>query len=223
MTPIVIENRVQYKVEVGQTTYITRQCLANARASAVTGRATRVWEAYPANDATKSVALKDLWMDMDSPSEGEILGDVFKLMEAYKSEHNVTEDYRQFFLTTLDHGIVQIDGKADDTSRAMRGKSLPKTSNYYHTSAEQAFKSTPSNDKDSKGGVPSRSEGAPDCVFLRPRADLRAPKDYRHYRIVFEEVGKPLHELHTLKLAYGALCGAAKGKIPNIPVSCSFN
>lgn len=222
MTRIAVDGEIQYEIEVRDKKYVTRRCLSDyAAASAISGRATRVWEAYDKDDpAKKSVALKDLWMDVESRSEGDTLEDIFGLMKEYKDKHVGLDDYRQYFLTTLAHGVVIFpDGTIDDTREAMRKQDLPDSHEFYRTSPASQLKagSAPTGFQVEPRGIGSFVIDYRLCSKVRPLQHVK------HYRIVFDEVGKPIHQLHTLKLAFGALHGAAQGKISNYQLLLCLN
>lgn len=210
MKHIEVEEAPQYEIQVQDKTYVTVKCLSDHAANTIAGRATRVWEAYEkGQEKGVTFALKDLWMSMQAQQEGDILNTVFKLMADFKSPPDALDlgDYRKYFLTHLSHGLVMLPGGVvDDTKMAMHQETLPDKLNYYHTSASEntARPSGSLHNSRSTGGLPHPT-------FV-PHKKARRIKHLRHYRIVFKEIGKPLHQLHTPELAYRALLDAAKGE-----------
>ncbi len=81
-------------------------------ANSIRGRATRVYEAYiyapPTNQykISRRVVIKDSWIDIGRMREGDTLA---QLLEG------ATPDEKRLFLTVVQHGIVQIDGRDDCT------------------------------------------------------------------------------------------------------------
>ena len=70
------------------------------------GRATRVYEAYDVEDPDSRVVIKDSWVDVNRPKEGDTLSEILD---------DASEDEKAMFLTILVHGVVTIDGKDDLT------------------------------------------------------------------------------------------------------------
>jgi Fungal protein kinase len=139
---IIIDDIRQYRIEVDGKFYMTRRILSDDRASAITGRATRVFEVHDEDDPETAVALKDLWMDDGSTSEGDMLLEVFRAMQEWKNERSQVspdrdwdiedDDYRRFFLTTVAHGLVKFDDNSfDNTRAAMHGWDLLQPMEYY--------------------------------------------------------------------------------------------
>ena len=70
------------------------------------GRATRVYEAYDVEDPDSEVVIKDSWVDVNRPKEGDTLSEILD---------DASDDEKAMFLTVLIHGVVTIDGKEDLT------------------------------------------------------------------------------------------------------------
>lgn len=90
-------------------TYKTTRVICDS-ANNIRGRATRVYEVtidHPTDPfQVDKFVLKDSWIDAGRSKEGDTLA---KLLEGATSEE------KQLFLTVIQHGIVQVDGKDDST------------------------------------------------------------------------------------------------------------
>jgi Fungal protein kinase len=213
---IIVDDIRRYRIEVDGKFYVTRRILSDDRASAITGRATRVFEVHDEDDPDTSVALKDLWMDDGSTSEGDMLPEVFCAMQEWKNERSQVssdgdwdvedDDYRRFFLTTVAHGLVKFDNSFDNTRAAMHGRDLPQPMEYYTTEPDDEYLRT----KESQ--TSSRSHGSMHGPIIVPRTEPRPIRHLQHYRIVFKEVGRPVHDLDSLKEVFEMLLDAAKGQ-----------
>jgi Fungal protein kinase len=216
---IIIDDTQQYRIQVDEKFYVTCGVLSDDRASAITGRATRVFEVHDEFDPNTTIALKDLWMDDGSTSEGDILQEVFRAMQEWKNERSQDshggdrgvkdDDYRRFFLTTVAHGLVKFDDNSfDNTRAAMHGQDLSQPMEYYTTEPEGEYLRI----KESQTSSQSRSHGSMHGPIIVPRIEPRPIRHLQHYRIVFKEVGRPVHDLDSLKEVFEMLLDAAKGK-----------
>ena len=70
------------------------------------GRATRVYEAYDIENPGSKVVIKDSWVDVNRPKEGDTLSEILE---------DASDDEKEMFLTVLIHGVVAIDGREDLT------------------------------------------------------------------------------------------------------------
>jgi hypothetical protein len=70
------------------------------------GRATRVYEAYEVGNPGSKVVIKDSWVDVNRPKEGDTLSEILD---------DASDDEKAMFLTVLIHGVVTIDGREDLT------------------------------------------------------------------------------------------------------------
>jgi hypothetical protein len=219
-----IGSSIQQRITVADKVYITHQMISDYAASSVTGRATRVWEAYKeGHPEGPYVVLKDLWLDIKSPSEGEILDDVLAKMEKYTGQHPELEDkdYRKHFLTkVVDWRVVLPNGDPDTTLKSTRGESFVKVTDSFPEdgpsilSTESTSTRTPRSEPRSWNGVPPRAPRIP-----KPSA-LRRPRHLAHYRIVFLESRRPIHKLLTLKESFSCLRDSVQGKKPTICDVC---
>ena len=90
--------------------YETYKVICDA-ANNIRGRATRVYEANMADPLKKrillrSVVIKDSWIDVGRTKEGDTLSELLE---------EATSEEKDLFLTVLQHGVVQIDGRDDTT------------------------------------------------------------------------------------------------------------
>jgi hypothetical protein len=222
-----IGSLIQQRIMVADKVYITHRMISDYAASSVTGRATRVWEAYEEGHPEEPYAiLKDLWLDIESPSEGEILDDVLAKMEEYTGRHPELEDkdYRKHFLTkVVDWRVVLPGGDPDTTLKSTRGESFVNVTDSFPpppeggpsiSSTEPTSSRTPRSESRSWNGVPPRARQIP-----KP-SNLRRPRHLAHYRIVFLESGRPIHKLLTLKESFSCLRDSVQGKKTTVHDVC---
>jgi Fungal protein kinase len=216
---IIINDTQRYRIPVDGKFYVTCAILSDDRASSITGRATRVFEVYDEDDPDTTVALKDLWMDDGSTSEGDILSEVFRAMQEWKNERSQVspdedrdvedDDYHRFFFTTVAHGLVKFDDSSfDNTRAAMHGRDLPQPMEYYTTKPGDEYLRT----RESQTSSHSRSHGSMHGPIIVPRTEPRPIRHLQHYRIVFKEVGRPVYDLDSLREVFEMLLDAAKGQ-----------
>jgi hypothetical protein len=208
----------QYEIRVGEKTYVTTRVLSNHAASAITGRGTRVWEAYDKADPDgPRVALKDVWMDVDSPSEGQILQNILAEMETFILANPDTEDpnYRKYFLTKLvDSYVFLRNDETDDTRTAMRNQTIPEPLNGFwthHGGTSGGVTSHHSTASTSRKSRPVDENIIPTPLVEKIEPTLSRPRHLKHYRIVFEEVGEAVHKLPSMKEVLAVLRDAAIG------------
>lgn len=199
---------VQYQYTVGDEVYVTTGLpLCDFRADSVEGRSTRVWKAYRLSDPTKTeVALKDIWMTKDSKTEGDTLHMLTSDMTPLEAQH---------FLTVVCDGVVTINGEDDNThTLAMRGVP-PKVIGHYLTATPDENSKIPISQLITPGSQRTRSRGhTPHTTGPKRVQDKRVTFTERvHYRIIFKEVGKPLHEILSFKTVCSALCDIVKGTL----------
>ena len=93
-------------------TYQTTGLLSN-HAHRIRGRATRIYEAYDVDDPVKElIVIKDSWVEAKRPREGDTLCAVLE---------GASAEERSFFLTMLQHGVVDILGQPDRTRELILG------------------------------------------------------------------------------------------------------
>lgn len=203
--PTRIHGDPQYAMRVGQKTYITVKTFSDYAACAITGRGTRVFEAYEEGGSSETrMTLKDTWMDMNALSEGQILRDGFLAMDGCDVPSD-TEDYHKYFLTPLTDEVVKLRNgqgvQEDDTRVARRNRPIDESTERYYTNQFTLRSRQP------------RSHGfpcSPDDFPLREA--VRQIRDLKHYRIVFAECGIFVHHLPDLKSVFMALRDACKGE-----------
>jgi hypothetical protein len=105
---------VQYKLVLDATVYVTMKLLSDHRADTISGRSTRVWEAYQEGDPERvPVVVKDLWMPADAAQEGNQLLELREKLRALE-EPGTPLPPGDYFLTVLAHGFVRTPDGADD-------------------------------------------------------------------------------------------------------------
>ena len=86
MSRILVDNQIRYKYEVGGESYITTHTLADHAADFIRGRGTRVFVAHHEFNASRSVVVKDVWLEDDRIEEGVHL--------EYKDSYNAISNRR---------------------------------------------------------------------------------------------------------------------------------
>ncbi|KAG8703733.1 hypothetical protein FRC11_010480 [Ceratobasidium sp. 423] len=192
--------------------YRTVGILSDIGVDSMVCRASRVWEVkklvngVPGGD---SYVLKDIWVHEDRIPEHEILQDI----------REAQPEYSDYFLTPLDHCFVPLvpsePQTADSTHKTLghsrdlkpTGKTLP--------TRIRTFSQLPSESKGS-ASTPRDSVGHPhDILNVRGeggRKLVRLSKHARrHYRILFKEIGKPVHDLRNFTDVFIAIRGGWEG------------
>ena len=200
-----------------KTTDIIADMSSNLR-----GRATRVYEAYDVKNPHSRVVIKDSWVDVNRPKEGDTLTEIL---------NDASDDEKALFLTVLVHGVVAIDGREDLTQDLLMngylistGKNSPKSNNRRNSinavdalrkmvanaaiAGHVRVKNTVQGDHICKasifevlrtlkpGSQTSTLVTSPDVSTSDK--EKRQPRVYSpkaHYRIVFEERGQSLHSM----------------------------
>ncbi|KAJ4477466.1 hypothetical protein J3R30DRAFT_3683174 [Lentinula aciculospora] len=199
----------QYKIPVGDKTYVTVRVLSDYAADSPIGRATRVWlvtdEADPSN---RQYVLKDVWVDSERATEDEIRSALLIDVEE-KCGGPARAIVEKHLLTPVAFEKLFIGTRLDDTTQSIiRGGSLPKNLNYLKLVVSQQSGS-------SKRSRISTQENAVDAVLSGMRARYVQPGDTVrnsprvtprfHYRIVFSECARTMYDEKHLSNALGAL------------------
>jgi len=222
---VTIDNKLQYKFQVGDEFYITIGTLSDHAADFIRGRGTRVFRAHLESDPTKVVALKDVWLEDDRTEEGVILENIriaIAEMETTGAKFPGDKKPSEYFLTVNAHGRVKIGDRDDHTSAVMmRGLQLQ--------SLEYLSISTPMEPLNRGSGVKGSDRAysvghtptlSADAAVLIHAHQPHHPKPFQariHYRIVFNEIGKTIHELHRLADVYQCLGDATIGMFIALP------
>jgi hypothetical protein len=205
----VIQGTEEYhlRIQVKSRTFITRKVLVDFAADSLLGRGTRVWRGHFEDEYDKVCVLKDMWVDTDRPTEGDILRDLASAFELNPYPNTVFNDY---FLTVIDDFVIQLDGiHPDDTwNTMMNGQEPPKDC--------KILKMPVSNDLPSKVKTRSISHIVSSGMGPSPHEVKRAPNPHHfrprsHYRITFKEVGKALYEEKSLHAIFKALKDVVTG------------
>jgi hypothetical protein len=211
-----------YKIRVGDEWYKTSKVLSNQAAEDLTGHASRVWLAT-IGETAKEVAIKESWQGFGSEAEDEV--QTFLFSKAVELE---LDEVKQHFFTLRSHERIKIDGKEDTTSetilRGLNTKNLPKLKIQRRTDNGNgqigvfgpSYRSSLSA-AHGAGPLPSRpiksnrriDESVPNT--LGPTAPLGVRHRY-HYRIVMEEVGKPVWLIDNLEHALTAYVDTLVGE-----------
>ncbi|CUA76408.1 hypothetical protein RSOLAG22IIIB_12258 [Rhizoctonia solani] len=195
------------------TQYRTVRMLSDIGADSPVSRGTRVWVVQRlVNDVPQGpvYALKDVWVHETRDPEHKVLNEIREAQPAYS----------QHLLTPLDYGYVPHDltnpSIPDNTHKNLRHQKLEPTGRVLriHTTPTlrpptdttgTTDRKTKSVSRDSVGGfeaIPNSSRGG--HVYLS--RDTR-----EHYRVVFEEIGEPVHDLRNFIDIFTAIQGGWEG------------
>ncbi|KAF8585411.1 hypothetical protein K439DRAFT_1343467, partial [Ramaria rubella] len=205
---IYVDGTPQYKFTVHdieganhvETVFRTTRVLADFSADALRGRGTRVFEAFQLDGDSPDrtpVVIKDSWVDVDRAKEGDIRSEFESEAEAEDKEK-----IQQYFMTILNHGEVVINGQADRTLDVMlRGQEVPEGSEFKLNRRDVTTVSRPSS-IGAHPSVPSLARAPHESVRYQHKV---------HYRIVFKEVGMPIHSVTDQLDIFQALEDATSG------------
>ncbi|KAJ3574847.1 hypothetical protein NP233_g1478 [Leucocoprinus birnbaumii] len=188
--------------EYGPPRYFrTIKLIQDPRLSCTTGRGTRVWEAEEVSESSenatiqntrggKLVALKDIWLDEGAETEGEIQGRIIqKLKEVAAGQEHCTSWPRGYLGESIKKSLTNIPSnlpfmriECDGVGCKTRG---------YHPSAY----SIPDNlEKPSIAPRPEEAGGL-----------LHGYQAKMQYRLIYSDVGYPLHRSPDLRTAFYAI------------------
>lgn len=175
--------------------------ISNIGADTLRGRGTRVWEVIELDNGGKekggrTFALKDVWIDDGRAREGDILE---KIRHTVKDRSRVLDIVNTYFLTTFTHGDVFVGGDADKTRRW----TMPTDSNVLEV------KTTPK-----EFGRIASNLAPVGAISVDPNSKMQALQSFStksHYRIVFNEVGKTIREVESLRTVFKCLTEAVVG------------
>ncbi|CAE6383769.1 unnamed protein product [Rhizoctonia solani] len=210
---------VAYDITVRQSdkikkVYRTVEILSDIGAESLIGRGTRVWKVQELDDNGERFgpfyALKDVWVHDDRPMEHDTLAEIKKQQPSYE----------RHFLTVLCAGFATV--KIGDSSRPdntkgtiRRGHDFSLTNQVLRPRATI----TENQDNSRKRKAPSTSGTAYEFIQYTPtaRREDRWNHGYlsrtsrQHYRIVFKEVGVPVHRLRNYQDIITAITGGSEG------------
>ncbi|KAG8689022.1 hypothetical protein FRC11_004280 [Ceratobasidium sp. 423] len=201
-----------------KTVYRTIGIISDVGADSMVGRGTRVWKVRKFENGHligPIYALKDVWVHEDRDPEHLIIQ---KIREQEPK-------YSRYFLTPIDFGFAPLNSASpsipDSTHKTMCPQSnLEPTRMVVHIlfirilgnrTTESQSQKTSSTSRHGVGhgrDVPgSKLEGHRDFGYLSKYSRL-------HYRIVFEEVGDPVHDLRHFNKIFLAIQGGWEGVLP---------
>ena len=131
----------KYEVEVGGESYITTHSLADHAADFIPR--TRVFEAHHESNASRSVVVKDVWLEDDRIEEGVHLENIRSATSQMQTKGVVFPGKRHpstYFLTVVEHGRVKVGGQTLDhtTNVMMRGSGLSSDLEYFSMSKPES-------------------------------------------------------------------------------------
>ncbi|KAJ7094065.1 hypothetical protein B0H15DRAFT_151602 [Mycena belliarum] len=210
-------NFTQYKMVVDGRTFITIKPLSDYRATGIRGSGTRVWLVHDEEDPEKRHVLKDTWIPRGTMTEGDQLRRLHEKLAAV--EHTGDREPSDYFLTVLEDGYVCVSDatgfSSDDTLDViLGGLDIPEDAGVMTiTEDTEPEICRPSTALSHAGRKTHRSHhtGLPSAPKPEASATTRQHHYHRiHYRVVFKEFGKTLHEMDSLSAVMCALGDATQ-------------
>ena len=190
-------------------TYRTVKPLSLASADALHGRATRVWECQQLNGAgvpipDSRVALKDYWIDRDRQREGKIYARIRKAVKCPESKIILDES----LLQVKEYGDVYVGGRMDTTRKPNKhavacSLVLQPTEEAMLIKQEEIYV---------ERTTVSTPRTGPVCRMIQVAGAKPRYHQKVHHRVVFLDVGIPLHEVTSLSVVFKSLHGIIGGE-----------
>ena len=251
------EDRATYNIRCGGKWYRVLKTLSDNRAAHILGRATRVWKVQEIQDTLlvdgpqptytlvgNPLVIKDVWIDRDSKSEGEILEDVISKINKVnpidefdvgpEEEEVVEKLVGEHFVSIGVDEVVQIGDTADDgsleddtTATILHGLGLPMEANALRmtkagleTRMHHGYGAprSVSAQSDLNSGLAQLNLSEDGLLPLKPRALVSK----QHRRILYSEYGRPLDHAEIMlkhNLYFKSLAKAVTGESFNRPAT----
>ncbi|KAF7790438.1 hypothetical protein EIP86_001393 [Pleurotus ostreatoroseus] len=176
------------------TTYRTQRIVSDKEADSLVGAGTRTWvvrEVRASDDEEFGplLMLKDTWVDKDRRREGVSC----QRLRAVTQSSSAFKKMGQFLMPVIVHGNVHIDGVPNNTEDRMMRCKIPTESPRYSLARTQEDKLQDSANQRFHDAV---TPGSPRLLDLPSKT---------RYRIVTENVCRPLDELTTPSLIFRSL------------------
>ena len=192
--------------------YRSVKILSKFSADAIQGCTTQVFKVYEINEhgqrvqGSKNVTIKDYWLDSSHEAEPIILK---KILEA------TDETMKAKFLTILMWGNLFVNGDVDSTDRIMNSLGLHLEAGGYKDSDHPTPLKFYLCQYEPK--QPLKCSAAGLAHSTRPTSHL-SPSVVQfdakmHQRIVFKEVGCPIHDEESIKTIFKAAQDATEGQL----------
>ncbi|KAJ3562683.1 hypothetical protein NP233_g9420 [Leucocoprinus birnbaumii] len=225
---VVFNNEICYVYEVGPrdspTYWRTITPIYNPRVLCITGKKTRVWRAVQVSglqgeklqelNPGNEVALKDVWLDKDAPTEKEIQQQIFKKLDDISPDKYAwarpairdriqdaiaNKTYKWYFMeieTDFKGEVARAPSGASGADPSILGfgstkRKVPGDDNVVRGSTQYSNPSMHTGVRLGGEGIPNRA----------PRQHL--PK--QQYRVVYKHVGTALHDCEDLPATFSGL------------------
>ncbi|EUC53493.1 kinase domain protein, partial [Rhizoctonia solani AG-3 Rhs1AP] len=188
------------------TTYRTLKVLYDVGVDRMTGPGTRVWIVRKLVDGEligPSCVLKDAWVDQDRVTEHVMLQHIRKAQPSYA----------QYFLTPIDYGLAYFSVAApDNTHKTLRRVELITTSYVLITNPSTTLDKSRMH-MDYPTVYPEYPGHTMPTLRQKGYRDFRRLSEHalQHYRIVVEEIGRPVHDLRDWTEIFTAIQGGWEG------------
>ncbi|CAE7082260.1 unnamed protein product [Rhizoctonia solani] len=191
--------------ETRQTTvYRSLELLSDIGMDSMVGHGTRIWRAQKVvagSPIGPYCVLKDVWTHENCVPEHIFLSEIRERQP----------ERARYFLMPLDYGFVPIGNSGpDNTHKTLRrGKSIPTSgSPVLRTIHIPDGKSGSQNSR--RNGI-GRPDDVPDLHQEGNRNPALSKHPRQHYRIMFEELGEPVHKLRKFTDVFTAIQGGYEG------------
>ncbi|EED84040.1 predicted protein [Postia placenta Mad-698-R] len=194
--------------------YRTTKWLSDDGANGLRGRGTRVWEVCILDKGGEGVdrfALKDQWIDHDRLREGMIIHQLRNATTSDATPDATKRIIEQSLLTVEHHGDVYVEGMLDHTRNLMtrNGRPHPYTRFKLQELPENGVKETTTTNPKQRTPAGVGYHQSPEELTTPSVQKIETYHPKVHYRIVFKEVCKPIHEYTSLKEVFAILVHAA--------------
>ncbi|KAF7795042.1 hypothetical protein EIP86_006186 [Pleurotus ostreatoroseus] len=198
MKRVTVKELPQYNITVHISKNMTRRfqtiaLLSGARADALRGRSTRVWECIEIDEDDKPIgkrhfALKDTWIDKSRQREGSIIEELRS--SKHVKDDKVRKTLDRMLLTVACHGDVLMDGKSTATKLQSARTNI---------STKFLLKKPKSNEEKTQEKVQKAMTdiGSPN-IAPAPSLPTFVYEQKVRYRCVFQEVGRCLDDQSSL-------------------------
>ena len=160
------------------------------------------------------MVLKDYWIPEHSKTEGQIQAEIFKYARKELDGERDSECFKKYFMTIHHDTVVDISGNPDTSKLCIRERPNPRKHGERLLELASDAKATPAQILGSCNTKPTGGNPIPLPTPDKHDTPQDAPQLFehrKHCRLVFQEVGKPLHQINDLKVIFQCLHDALQG------------
>jgi hypothetical protein len=205
---VLINDTPQYKCTIDGVEYITVGTLWDNRSLRLVSRATRVWKVRRMDDTSSNPryhALKDVWLDVGAKSEKEMQDDIFSRFNTVNPVNMNLDEARQYFMDIKSDQIVDLGDGTKDITWKLPNHTFMILEHPIDVKNQEAIRKVQKYRPTVGSGTQLRTGASIRAGMTR----LYRPK--KHHRILFRDVGEPLHHVLNHKKIFGALADTIQG------------